>query len=163
MQYPNNLPKLVCELVPAKTQYINLRKELSALEWDYVRKNCYRNAGYVCEICDDNGKNQGRNHPVECHEKWEIDHEKRIQTLTGVIALCPECHQVKHAGLAHINGRMPHVLAHLVKVNQWTLIEAMEHVNEAFQQWNSTQNIQYVVDMSYAYLYLLPQNQTSLS
>lgn len=38
--------------------------------------------------------------PVECHEVWDYDDDRKIQRLERRVALCPACHEVKHAGLA---------------------------------------------------------------
>lgn len=123
--------KLTIELVPQTAWFKNLRSLLTVPEWDYVRKKCYREASYCCEICG----GVGPNHPVECHEKWEYDHVNHVQTLTGLIALCPACHEVKHIGLASINGRYYDALEHLAKVNGWQLEEARAYAEEAMEEW----------------------------
>lgn len=87
--------KLTIELVPSTSWFSNLRSLLSSEEWDKIRRGCYKNANYKCEICS----GVGPKHPVECHETWEYDEKQGIQKLIGLIALCPSCHEVKHVGL----------------------------------------------------------------
>ncbi|MEJ7872263.1 MAG: hypothetical protein WKF67_08375 [Rubrobacteraceae bacterium] len=33
---------------------------------------------------------------LECHEEWEYDEATGVQRLSGLVALCTRCHQVKH-------------------------------------------------------------------
>lgn len=97
-------PKLTVEIIPSKSWYNNVRSNVSEKKWDIIRKKCYKEAGYKCEICGDNGLNQGQQHRVECHEIWNYDNKTKIQKLVGFISLCPLCHKVKHFGLAQISG-----------------------------------------------------------
>jgi hypothetical protein len=50
---------------------------------------------------------------------WVYDHEAKIQRLERLVALCPACHEVKHAGLASKRGRLEAVIDHLADVNGW--------------------------------------------
>lgn len=131
----NTDKRLTIELVPATAWYKNVRSEVTKEKWDYIRKKCYRKANHKCEVCSDNGKNQGYKHTVECHEIWEYDDEKHTQTLAGFIALCPFCHKVKHPGLAQINGEMDIVLSQLMKVNSITEEQARKYLTECFEIW----------------------------
>jgi len=98
--------------------FSNVRSNVTKEEWDKLRKKSYKKAGYKCEICGDKGTNLGYNWPVECHEIWEYDDETHKQILKGLISLCPNCHKVKHVGLAEINNELHIVLNQLVKVNE---------------------------------------------
>ena len=122
---------LTIELVPHGAWFKNLRSELSKEEWDIIRKRTYRNAGYKCEICGGKGKKW----PVECHEMWEYDDINKIQTLTGTIALCPSCHEVKHIGLAQVKGNINRAIAHLTKVNSWDKQTAITYINNCIDEW----------------------------
>jgi len=126
--------KLTIELVPKSAWYKNLRSMVSAARWDEVRNACYHKAKYQCEICG----GRGPKHPVECHEIWEYD--LPTQTLVGLIALCPDCHEVKHIGLAQKNGRLRQATQHLAKVNNWSVIMAELYVKEAFKLWEKRSN-----------------------
>ena len=127
---------LTIELVPRTCWYSNLRSELSKKDWDIIRRNCYKKADYKCEICG----GQGPNHPVECHEIWEFDDEARLQTLKGVIALCPACHQVKHFGYAQVKGKGEQAKKHLCKINGWSSLDADLYIEGAFEQWARRSN-----------------------
>jgi hypothetical protein len=136
---------LTVELVPSTAWGKNLRSELAPKDWDKLRKQTYADAGHHCEVCG----GQGRNHPVECHEIWQYDDRKRIQKLIRLIALCPDCHQVKHFGLAQIQGKEKQALAHLMKVNGWTEREAREHIRDAARLWNERSENEWTLDLSW--------------
>ena len=137
-------PKLTIELVPSTTWEDNVRSAISDAEWDTLKKQVYRKAGYCCEICG--GK--GDRWPVECHEIWEFDEELKLQTLLGFIALCPSCHSVKHIGYASILGKYAQTLNHLMMVNGWSKREAEKYVHTAFKLWDERSKIKWKVDIS---------------
>jgi hypothetical protein len=141
--------KLTSEIVPSTSWYNNVRSNVSTKEWDYLRKKSYEAAGHVCEICGDTGKNQGFNHNVECHEIWEYNDETLIQTLTGLISLCPYCHKVKHPGLAQLNGETKIVISQLMKVNEISKNEAMSYLVEAFDLYRIRSKHEWTLDISY--------------
>lgn len=75
--------------------------------------------------------------------------------LVGLIALCPQCHQAKHCGLAHIRGKDEEVIHHLMKVNNIHRKEAEKQVEDAFALWrerNKTEFWELDVDWLYTYL-----------
>lgn len=135
---------LTIELIPSTSWFSNLRSLLEKEEWDKIRKGCYKKAAYKCEICG--GK--GPIHPVECHETWDYDEEKKIQKLVGLIALCPSCHQTKHYGLAMINGKEQSVKKHLMKINSLTEKEVDEYIKLVFEEWKRRNKIQWTLDVS---------------
>lgn len=137
--------KLTIELVPKSSWYDNVRSHVSKEVWDKLRNEVYFQASYKCEICG--GK--GHKWPVECHEVWEYDDVNHIQKLVRLIALCPNCHMVKHPGLAKIKGNSDLVLLQLSKVNEMTKEEALEYVNKAFAIWQERSKHQWTVDISF--------------
>lgn len=139
-------PKLTIELVPSSSFYKNVRSEVTSRQWNSLRKTCYKKAGHVCEICGDTGLNQGRTHAVECHEIWS--YENGIQKLEGLIALCPNCHAAKHAGLARIQGREHVVIQQLMKVNSISEQQALMQVEQAFELWHKRSQRNWLLDIS---------------
>jgi len=99
--------------IPPETHGRNLRSLLPQEDWDLLRTDCYRSANYICEICG--GK--GPKHPVECHEEWELILETKTQKLVKLMALCPNCHLVKHIGRAERIGKFEKAARHFLKVN----------------------------------------------
>jgi len=140
--------KLTAELVPSTCWYVNVRSNVPVKIWDIIRKKCYSLANYKCEICGDTGKNQGVRHDVECHEIWEYDDKKHTQTLKGLISLCPQCHQVKHSGLAGIKGKTHEVIKQLIKVNEMTNSEASEYLTKCFEIYHERSEYQWTLDIS---------------
>lgn len=137
---------LTIELVPSTSWYDNLRSLLPKDKWDHLRRACYRKAKYRCEICG----GRGPQWPVECHEIWEFDDAQRKQILRGLIALCPQCHAVKHIGLAGLRGKKEEAEAHLAKVNGWTISQAREYIAESFRLWERRSRKEWDVDISWA-------------
>jgi 5-methylcytosine-specific restriction endonuclease McrA len=139
-------PDLTIELVPADQWGANLSQSLKGARWDVLRRETYRRAGYRCEVCG----GIGEAHPVEAHEIWEYTQTGPavgVQRLVRLIALCPACHQVKHFGLAQVNGRERMALAHLAAVNDWTLEEAAGHVGEAFSLWEWRNRLTWTLEL----------------
>lgn len=141
----NEKIKLTIELVPKTAWYKNVRSEVSKDRWDKLRKECYRNANYKCEVCGGTGPKW----PVECHEIWHYDDVNKKQTLTGLIALCPDCHTVKHPGLAEIQGRFNVVIEQLMSVNDIEYWEATSYVEQAFDVWRERSEHQWELDITY--------------
>ena len=138
-------PQLTIELVPQTCWFSNVRNHVSQKTWDRLRKSTYRKANYQCEICG--GK--GNKHPVECHEIWHYDDQNQVQTLTGLIALCPQCHQVKHLGLAGIRGKREEAEQHLAKVNHWTDEQLQNYLTEVWSTWQQRSQYQWKLDLSW--------------
>jgi len=138
-------PKLTVELVPQSQWEFNLRSELRPRDWDKVRKATYAAAGYKCEVCG----GVGRKHPVDCHEIWMYNDANHVQSLMGLIALCPSCHEVKHFGLAVHLGNEARARRHLGKVNGWTPAQVEEHLQRAFQTWRERSKSQWSLDISW--------------
>jgi hypothetical protein len=144
----NSKPKLLVELVPTTCHYSNVRSTLTTQQWDKIRQLSYAAAGNVCEICGDSGKNQGYKHNVECHEIWEYDDKNHIQTLGGLISLCPICHQVKHIGRAIAMGKENDCFNQMAKVNKWTREQIQEHIVESFKLHKTRSKHKWGLDLS---------------
>lgn len=142
------MSKLTCELVPTNQWGTNLRSVLAPKVWDELRRACYARAGHRCEIC--NGV--GSKHPVECHEIWEYtDGPVFIQKLTGLIALCPMCHKVKHIGFAYTQGDRAFMAAlnHLAKVNGWSPDRTYKYVGNQFEIHRIRSQLNWVMDLDW--------------
>jgi len=139
-----NKPKLSIELVPKSCWFSNVRSAVNKAQWDVIRKQVYAKAYHVCELCG----GVGPNHPVEAHEIWDYDDKKLIQKLEGMIALCPNCHMVKHIGLAHVNGKTEEALNHLMSVNKMSKKDAQEYITDSFMVWAMRSTKTWVLDLS---------------
>ena len=136
---------LTIELVPSTCFYKNLRSLLTKRSWDSLRKACYKKAGYVCEICG--GK--GNRWPVECHELWEYDDSKHTQTLVGLTALCPRCHEVKHFGCAELRGVGDRAKEWLKQINGWDEEQASAYIRKVFAEWERRCLFEWRQDLSW--------------
>jgi hypothetical protein len=143
-----NKIKLSIELIPKTCQWSSVRSTLTTQQWDKIRKLSYEAAGNVCEICGESGKNQGYKHNVECHEIWEYDNKNHIQTLGGLISLCPICHQVKHIGRAIAMGKENDCFNQMAKVNKWTREQIQEHIVESFKLHKTRSKHKWGLDLS---------------
>ena len=148
-------PKLTIEAVPSTTWYENLRHTIPAKQWDTIRKLIYKKANYRCEICG--GK--GERHPVEAHELWTYDDENHVQTLVGLIALCPPCHRVKHIVRTIGIGNHQEAIEHLMVVNDWAEIEIAEkYVAESLRLFDRRSTYKWTVNMDWLENFLVINN-----
>lgn len=138
-------PKLTIELVPSSSWLNNVRAVVSKKQWDYLKSQVSSKAYSVCEICG----GAGSKHPVECHEIWSYDNKSLIQKLEGMIALCPDCHMVKHIGFAEIRGKKMAAIRHLMTVNKFTITKAEAYVTEAFKVWAERSTKKWTLDISH--------------
>ena len=120
-------PLLEIELVPQSTWENNLRSRLSLTEWRQVKEKTFELANWECEKCG----GCGDKHPVECHEEWHYDDINLVQKLIRTIALCPDCHQAVHFGLARVRGIEHNARAQLMKVNNWNENQVDVHIANA--------------------------------
>lgn len=141
-------PKLTIELIPKTCHYSNVRTTVKPAEWDKIRFISYEAANHKCEICGDTGKNQGYNHNVECHEIWYYNDKTHIQKLTGLISLCPKCHQVKHIGRAIAMGKADEAYNHLMVVNKWTPQQVEEHILGSFETHKERSKHEWELDIT---------------
>jgi hypothetical protein len=150
--------RLTVELVPKTSWYHNVRALVDEMTWDRIRHQVWRQAEYRCEICG----GRGPEHPVECHEVWRYDDRTRVQALVRMIALCPACHQVKHLGLANVQGRGAQARAHLARVNGWTLARADAYIDEAFGVWAQRSQGPWTLDLGGLRPYVLGSEYTHI-
>jgi hypothetical protein len=136
---------LTIEIVPSSSWMDNVRSALTQTQWVIIKKSVYSEAWYVCQICG----GVGPNHPVEAHEIWTYNDKSLIQKLEGMIALCPNCHMVKHIGLAQINNKFDLAVQHFMKVNACSEKEAIKYVHESFKIWKKRSSKKWTLDLSY--------------
>lgn len=139
-----NNPKLTIELVPQTSWANNVRAVLSTKQWRTLSSIVSDRAWNVCEICG----GVGPNHPVECHEIWEYNEKTQVRKLAGMIALCPDCHMVKHIGYARTQGKEDQAIKHLMKVNKMTKKEVKAYISECFETWMTRSQIDWKLDLS---------------
>jgi len=140
-----NEPRLTVELVPRTCWYSNVRSHVSKDNWRKIGKQIFQRAGNRCEVCG----GRGNKHPVECHEVWHYDDKSRTQTLVGLTALCPACHECKHIGFANTQGRGEIAIAHLAQVNNWSLERARSYTDRCFEVWAERSRFEWKLNLNY--------------
>ncbi len=141
--------KLGFEIIPTGAWNFNLRTTLSKKAWDFIRKNAYAKADGKCQIC---GAIRNR---LEAHEEWEFNKDTKTQKLTGVIAICHSCHQVKHIGRTQLIGEENKAIAHFKRVNNTDFqgyITALKEANERNIELSSV--YEWNLDLSYLKTYI---------
>ena len=89
---------------------------------------------------------------VECHEIWSYDDRKKVQTLKGLIALCPTCHKAKHLGRTLSVEKPPvrdKVLIHILEQNEMTVDELEAYIVEVFEEHSERSRHQWKIDLSW--------------
>lgn len=137
--------RLSIELAPSTSWFNNVRTVVSKKQWDYLKSQVSSKAYGVCEICG----GVGPKHPVECHEIWSFINKTSVQKLEGMIALCPDCHMVKHIGFAEVRGKKAQAVRHLMRVNNLTITKAEAYVAEAFKVWAERSMKTWTLDISH--------------
>lgn len=123
--------KLEIELVPKSCWFSNVRSAVTKKQWNLMKSEIASKAWNLCEICG----GVGPKHPVECHEVWNYDDNNLIQKLIKMIALCPDCHMVKHMGFAQITNKADYALNHFMKINKINKVDAQKYIKQAFAIW----------------------------
>ena len=111
----------------------NLAHLLPKEIWDTLRREVYKRAGNICEICKDWSKT------LHCHENWGYNDRKRIQYLKSLLSLCYNCHIVIHwfrteqeiKKGTYKKEYITELRDHFIKVNNCTLKQFMSHVTWA--------------------------------
>ncbi len=90
--------RLEFTFIPASCRGHNLHELLPQVQWDAIRRQVYRQAGYRCEACGAAGV------LLQANEQWEYDDKLHIQRLVGLTCLCEGCHAVAHTNWAGADG-----------------------------------------------------------
>jgi hypothetical protein len=140
--------KLTIELVPEQSWGINLAHILTGPVWDTLRKEVYAKAHWSCEICGNTGVQ------LHCHEVWEYNDKKHIQTLVKLQCLCVYCHDTKHWGrtvsMVHSwktsGNYLKELEDHFCKVNQCKPEVFLQHKVQCGKLWQIRSKKKYKVD-----------------
>lgn len=136
---------LTVELVPSSCWFSNVRTVVSAADWDKCKDFVRARSGSLCEVCG----GRGRRWPVECHEVWRYDLPTEVQHLDGLVALCPDCHGVKHFGYSQSQGKGAALMLHLARVNRWDLDRCEKYLESCFMLWHARNQVHWELDISY--------------
>ena len=148
--------ELCVDLIPSTCWFTNVRYCIHQSDWDRVRKFVYERVNYLCECCGINTKTY--NIQLDAHERWLYDNDTHTQKLIRIVALCCNCHQSTHMGLAKILGKGHEAMNHLQTVRNCTEEECTEHIDHAFKIWKDRCKIDWNLDIS-----LIENNNIKLS
>lgn len=149
---------LFVDLIPRSCWFSNVRTCICSSDWDKLRHYVYERVNYVCECCLTNTKETFINGNLEAHERWEYDYANKIQRLKRIVALCHQCHQTTHIGLAGIKGKKDEAVAHFKKVRNFTDVDCDVHIKNAFSLWSERNKYNWILDLS-----LIENNNIKLS
>lgn len=142
---PPARPKLTAELVPSTCWWSNLRSNMPSEEWAKCKAFVRRRSGDRCELCG----GRGPKWPVECHEVWGYDDVTHVQSLDGLIALCPPCHQVKHIGRTELVGGLEAAKNRLMVANGWSRGDVEAYLEGVWEVWAQRSAHQWTLDASW--------------
>ena len=97
----------------------------------------------ICEICNE------KNTDLHLHEIWNFDNKKQIQKLIGLSAICENCYNAIHFGRAIKLGLGEAAIEQLKKVNNWTEKQISTHLENAKKLWQTRNEINYVLDLTW--------------
>ena len=141
-------PVLLPDMLPSTAWEANLRMQLSAPEWDRLRKFCYQAAGNTCVACGSRGEPH-----VEAHESWRFDENTGVQSLKGLLCLCPTCHKAKHLGFANRIGRLQQVYERLQWLNDWSAADLERELAKVAARQEALSARRWTLDLSFLKTY----------
>lgn len=142
------VPVLLPDMLPTTSWEANLRTVLSEQEWDRLRKFCYQAAGNTCVACGSRGEPH-----VEAHESWKFDEKTGVQTLRGLLCLCPTCHKAKHLGYANRIGLLTQVLDRLMWLNDWDECTLKRELSQVEARQEELSQRTWTLDLSFLRTY----------
>lgn len=97
----NGTPLLVMPNVPLPLHLLAPRTIMGSYEWGKIRKQCYEDAGDICEICGIKlGSKLGEPNMHQAHELYTYDYKTYTAEFIRPIVICPRCHNFTHSGRA---------------------------------------------------------------
>lgn len=134
---------LYIDMIPKTSYFKNVRSIFSDSDWNLIRHHIYERASHKCECCGIK-----RFKYLEAHERWIYDYETNTQKLIRIIALCRMCHNSTHYGHSKQTKEMAKIHEHLKKVKKINDEELINHINDAYKQWEERNKIKWVIDTS---------------
>lgn len=146
-----NLPRplLTIEPVPFSSRFSSVRTHLAQADFNRLKKSIYIRAGYRCEICGENGFEQGHQHPVECHEVFEFDETSGTQKMSGLMCVCPNCHSVKNIELTRAKSEedFEAALNRLASINGWSKSQSMAYYQHSMHVWKERSKKSWILNL----------------
>jgi Domain of unknown function (DUF5710) len=125
---------LFVDLVPSSCWFTNVRSCVSQRDWERLRMMITTRAGRRCEICH-RGEDRESGRWLEAHERWDFDHQTKVQALRRLICLCTSCHTATHYGLAKLTGKDSEAFRHICRVTRLPARQVKDQIDLAFAVW----------------------------
>ncbi len=139
-------PYIRINLIPQTSWGKNLRAMMPRERWqEFARTQIYASTGSRCLVCAERGPQW----PVEADEIWKFDENKKMQTLAGIVPLCPDCHSVRTCGFAVAQGREKEVVRHLAWIERISHEDAQKRIQRAISKWEKRSRKEWAIDISY--------------
>lgn len=141
------------ELVPMPCWGRNVRSRLRPFVWELIRQDTLEKSGVRCAGC---GRRR-RHWNLDCHEVWRYEDETLTQRLVDIVAMCHDCHEIRHLGFSNVMGRGAKTERRLQSLNGWTPHELEDYLRLAFALWeqrsrnNWRRDISWVAEQGYPY------------
>lgn len=141
-------PRLILNLIPRTSWWKSVRSHISQSKWDKIRREVYKKANYICEVCGANEEayQESKKGWLHCNELWEF--KNGIQSLIKLEAICRDCHLTKHFGYASVSGQVEKAFTHLLKVNNWDAETGNKYIEQQFKEWEERSQIQWQMNYS---------------
>lgn len=133
------------DLVPETCWLSNLQSLLTPDEWAACEQYAFRKSEYYCDVC----RRGGEIGQVGCYETWNYDDATGIQRLSGLATYCHDCLFVKRYSFSDIPEIHEKVCRHLIKVNNWTELQAHEHLVHALSLWKKRSKYHWRLNISW--------------
>lgn len=138
-------PYIRINLIPQSSWGRNLRSMMTPDQWrSFKRERVYSTTGSLCLVCG----GRGPEWPVEADEVWQFDDAKGVQRLAAVVPLCPDCHEVRSAGLATTNGRAEIAARHLAWVERDKPQNARRRIADSLTVWQKRSRRRWSIDLA---------------
>lgn len=119
-------PFLRPQPLPRTTIGMTLKVMIEPTDWEGLKREIMKHAGYRCRVCG----GRGANTPVDVDEVWAYDDQTATQRLTTVLALCQSCCDV-HRWNRRQGTAQAAAIAHLAWVNRWSQDKAKDEADQA--------------------------------
>lgn len=127
-------PLLTMPNVPLPLHKQCPRNIMGATEWRKVCKQCYEDAGDVCEICGQklSGKLKDIYLLHHSHELYSYDYEAYTATFVRCVCLCPTC----HSGFIHSGRALTCYQKYEPLWDKEHMLNIAEHGFQLIDSWN---------------------------
>jgi hypothetical protein len=101
--------------------------------WTAIRLDVIAGVDHRCLVC-------GSARRLECDEEWsyeDVPDGDNIATLSGLRALCTNCHEAKHTGRAEAHDYLDRALARLSEIRRCSIGDAKKLHSSAIAAWRA--------------------------